>query len=190
MSMLSLREAAQLCGRGKSTIQAAIKAGKLSAGRNEQGGYEIDPAELHRVFEFNVSSDRTEDTEERTEDTEERTEDTKNRTAQDTQAPPFKALPVVSGSVQKKGIGTGHSLSDAETRVRHLEELLAAERAGCEALKEALQARVDDLQGTISDLRKRLDVAEEEKLRLLPPPVAPAGRVPKRQSLWARLTDW
>lgn len=184
MSMLSLREAAQLCGRGKSTIQAAIKAGKLSAGRNEQGGYEIDPAELHRVFEFAVSSDRTEDTEERS-------LDTGNRTDRDTQVNLPEVRAAVSGSVRKEGDRTGRDLSDAEMRVRHLEELLAAERAGREDLKEALQARVDDLQGTITDLRKRLDVAEEEKLRLLPPPVASAGQLaPKRQSLWARLTDW
>lgn len=184
MPMLSLREAAQLCGRGKSTIQASIKAGKLSAGRNEQGGYEIDPAELHRVFEFAVSRNRTEDIEKKSQDAE-------NRTDRDTQMHSSEGHSVVSGSVRKESNRTGHDLSDVEMRVRHLEELLAAERAGREDLKEALQARVNDLQGTITDLRKRLDVAEEEKLRLLPPPVAPAGQqAPKRKSLWARLTHW
>lgn len=39
-------------------------------------------------------------------------------------------------------------------------------------MKEALQARVDDFQTTAADLRRRLDYAEEEKLRLLPPPNA------------------
>ena len=50
MAMLSLREAALATGTSKSTIQRAIKAGKLSAGRTDDGGYQIDPAELHRVY--------------------------------------------------------------------------------------------------------------------------------------------
>src|SRR5712691_8419967 len=37
-------------GMDKSTISRAIKSGKLSATRQENGGYAIDPAELFRVF--------------------------------------------------------------------------------------------------------------------------------------------
>ena len=48
--MLSLREAATAAGVSKSTIQRAIKAGRLSATRTDDGGYAIDPAELHRVY--------------------------------------------------------------------------------------------------------------------------------------------
>src|SRR5512132_3191354 len=36
--------------KSKMTIQRAIKGGKISASRNEDGSYGIDPAELHRVF--------------------------------------------------------------------------------------------------------------------------------------------
>ncbi|WP_273183967.1 hypothetical protein [Hyphomonas adhaerens] len=46
----SLSEAADEIGRSKMTIQRAIKKGRLSADRDEQGAYKIDPAELHRVF--------------------------------------------------------------------------------------------------------------------------------------------
>lgn len=46
----SLSEAADEIGKSKMTIQRAIKSGKLSAGRDDQGSYKIDPAELHRVF--------------------------------------------------------------------------------------------------------------------------------------------
>jgi hypothetical protein len=47
---LSLGQAAKEVGLDKSTISRAIKSGKLSAHRKESGGYEIDPAELFRVF--------------------------------------------------------------------------------------------------------------------------------------------
>ena len=46
----SLSEAADEIGKSKMTIQRAIKGGKLSAGRDDSGAYQIDPAELHRVF--------------------------------------------------------------------------------------------------------------------------------------------
>jgi excisionase family DNA binding protein len=47
----TLGQAAKATGKSKPTIQRAIKNGKISAIRNEDGSYEIDPAELHRVFE-------------------------------------------------------------------------------------------------------------------------------------------
>ena len=46
----TLGEAAKVTGKNKTTIQRAIKDGKLSATRNEDGSYSIDPAELHRVY--------------------------------------------------------------------------------------------------------------------------------------------
>jgi hypothetical protein len=48
--MLSLAQAAKAAGKSKPTVQRAIKAGKLSALRRDDGSYEIDPAELARVF--------------------------------------------------------------------------------------------------------------------------------------------
>src|SRR5215217_447789 len=47
---LSLGQAAKETGMDKATISRAIKSGKLSATRQENGGYAIDPAELFRVF--------------------------------------------------------------------------------------------------------------------------------------------
>jgi hypothetical protein len=46
----TLRTAAEACGISKTAIHNAIKSGRLSAPKNDNGGYEIDPAELHRVF--------------------------------------------------------------------------------------------------------------------------------------------
>ena len=50
MPPISLGQAAKLAGVGKSTIARAIKAGRLSAQRRDDGSYEIDVAELHRVY--------------------------------------------------------------------------------------------------------------------------------------------
>ena len=46
----SLSEAAKATGKNKTTIQRAIKNGKISASKGDSGSYEIDPSELHRVF--------------------------------------------------------------------------------------------------------------------------------------------
>lgn len=46
----SLSEAAKATGKNKSTIQRAIKSGKISASKGESGAYGISPSELHRVF--------------------------------------------------------------------------------------------------------------------------------------------
>lgn len=50
MTTLSLREAAERVNVSKSTIFRAIKNGRLSAARTEDGGFAIDPAELFRVY--------------------------------------------------------------------------------------------------------------------------------------------
>ena len=46
----TLSQAATATGKNKATIQRAIKSGKISAGKNSSGAYEIDPSELHRVY--------------------------------------------------------------------------------------------------------------------------------------------
>lgn len=57
----TLGEAAKACGRSKATISKAIKNGKISAAKEPNGRFSIDPAELHRVYPINV-----EETQERT----------------------------------------------------------------------------------------------------------------------------
>lgn len=52
MPELSLSQAAKLTDKSKSTINRAIKTGKLSATRHEDGSYSIDPAELSRAFDI------------------------------------------------------------------------------------------------------------------------------------------
>src|SRR5215213_11959580 len=44
---------------GKTTLTHAIKAGRLSASRREDGSYEIDPAELTRVYSIRTETPET-----------------------------------------------------------------------------------------------------------------------------------
>lgn len=46
----TLGQAAKATGLSKPTISEAIKKGRISASKNENGAFEIDPAELHRVY--------------------------------------------------------------------------------------------------------------------------------------------
>lgn len=43
-------QAAKAVGKNIATITRAIKAGKISASKDDDGAWRIDPAELHRVF--------------------------------------------------------------------------------------------------------------------------------------------
>jgi hypothetical protein len=59
MAIVSLGQAAKLAGLGKTTLTRAIKAGRLSATRRDDGGYQIDVAELERVYPLRAPTDAT-----------------------------------------------------------------------------------------------------------------------------------
>ena len=50
MPPLTLNQAAREAGRSKATLLEAIRGGRLSAPKDELGRYQIDPAELFRVY--------------------------------------------------------------------------------------------------------------------------------------------
>lgn len=54
MSFLTLSQAARAISKSKSTLNRAIKSGRLSAVRNEDGTFSIDPSELARAFPQNT----------------------------------------------------------------------------------------------------------------------------------------
>jgi hypothetical protein len=56
LSELSLTQAAKATGKSKSTINRAIKSGKLSATRHTDGSYSIEGAELSRAFQIGTDS--------------------------------------------------------------------------------------------------------------------------------------
>jgi septal ring factor EnvC (AmiA/AmiB activator) len=59
--MLTLGQAAKETGLAKSAISRAIKSGRISAVRKENGSFEIDPAELFRVYPRNSTAQREEE---------------------------------------------------------------------------------------------------------------------------------
>ena len=46
----SLGQAAKAAGISKTSLHRAIQKGRVSAARNDNGSYEIEPSELHRVY--------------------------------------------------------------------------------------------------------------------------------------------
>jgi hypothetical protein len=52
----TLGQAARAVGRSKTTLNRAIKSGKISAIRGEDGSYTIDPAELQRAYPLTGSA--------------------------------------------------------------------------------------------------------------------------------------
>jgi excisionase family DNA binding protein len=55
MTFLSVRAAAQLTGKSRSTILRAIQSGRLPATKTGKGAYALDPADLCRVFPVSVA---------------------------------------------------------------------------------------------------------------------------------------
>ena len=48
--MHTIATAAAAVGRNKTAILRAIKAGKISVAKDENGEWQINPAELHRIY--------------------------------------------------------------------------------------------------------------------------------------------
>lgn len=51
--MFTLGQASKETKVSKATLSRAIKSGRISASKNDKGGFDIDPAELFRVFPRN-----------------------------------------------------------------------------------------------------------------------------------------
>ena len=56
----TLGQAAKATGKQKSTILEALRNGRISAAKDDLGRYQIDPAELHRVYPPTVHAEREE----------------------------------------------------------------------------------------------------------------------------------
>lgn len=133
---LTLRQAADLCGRSRSTIHRALKSGKLSGGRDDDGSWSIDPSELARVFPW----------------------DTTGQAQRDTEGHP----------------DTGQkSPSNEETAVLRMKVAM-------------LEQQLEREQGTVEDLRRRLDKAEE-RAYLLSAPQQDKKPITQQENLWGRL---
>jgi hypothetical protein len=55
----SLGQAAKAAGISKTSLHRAIQKGRVSAAKNDNGSYEIEPSELHRVYPAVTQTDRS-----------------------------------------------------------------------------------------------------------------------------------
>ena len=125
--MLTLRQAAELTGKSKSTLTRAIKSGRLSASRSGEGMYAIDPAELARAYPFLEKTDAQ--------------HDARHGAPRNDETEP-----------------------DDATILRLRLSLLADER---DRERAAAEREREQLTTTVSDLRMRLDRAEQRITALI-----------------------
>lgn len=176
MKKLSLREAAKLAGRGKSTIANAINDGRLTADRNVSGAYQIDPSELHRVFPLKMNLDTGQFTVLRT-----------SRDSLDTHEAERPSLSSAGSKTatrtrqaERELVEARHAREIAEREIAHLRETLEAERIAKVELAEAHAAH-------LADLRRELD---QMRALIPPPPPAPLTTAPVPASLRRRWWPW
>jgi hypothetical protein len=146
--VLSLREAAQLAGTSKSSILRAVKAGRLSAQRNDQGEFKVDPAEVARVYDKGSASHRGR------------------------RAPPDQGEAGDRSDLVQRSDGVNQATpvyrTDPVNRTTALEAESAALKSENAALKELIRRLDQDKQ----DLKTDRDIwrAQAERLALAGPP--------------------
>ena len=57
MKPFTLNKAAEISHKSKAALLKAIRSGRMSAKQNELKIWEIDPAELHRVYPYQLPSE-------------------------------------------------------------------------------------------------------------------------------------
>ena len=67
--MYTLGAAAKATGKSKATISKALKSGRISGRKDDDGVFHIDPSELHRVYPSISQSEREETPESEPENT-------------------------------------------------------------------------------------------------------------------------
>lgn len=110
----SLKQAASVCGKSRSTVHRALKDGKLSGARTDDGAWSIDASELARVFPWDTN-----------------------------------------GQVKRDSTGTHETADLLSVKVTMLE------------------AALETAHETVSDLRKRLDKADDRLTALTSQQVRP-----------------
>jgi DNA-binding transcriptional MerR regulator len=176
--MYTLGTAARAAGVSKSTIHRAIKRGTISARSRDAGGYEIDPAELHRVFPpAGTGNGSPNSSEER-----HATPDGNSGTGRNT-------VPEQNGSSRSMEL----RLTRAEAELDALKQIVEVERKRAEELRQerdawrqqaerlALPAPVPNGE---DELRQERDYWREQAERLALP--VPALASPARRWWWRR----
>lgn len=152
---LTLTQAAKEAGISKGTVSKALKAGRLSGERQEDGSFQIEPVELFRVFP---------------------------RKPQETQAGTAQKPLGMPGERPETDLAAAVELAVLRTKLEAAEVQLAREREDRERERDMILERERE---TVGDLRKRLDQEQEERRNLqrqlaapIQPPLQPVQEVP------------
>ena len=147
----ALVDAAKLARVNRSTLFRAIKSGRLSARRDEDGTYKVDASELARAYDLQHVSHKS--------------DDALHSAAQGEVAPATSTQSSVAGA--ELALFRAQVLEEQLARER---EERARERSRWDQERDTILERERD---TVADLRKRLDRAEERVLALSAPPSQP-----------------
>ena len=128
--MFTLGTAAKAAGVSKSTIHRAIKSGRMSARTKDGSGYQIDPAELFRVFPASPSK------------TVERRSGNPEAVTMEHGATPPAALSPLQTHLVRLEAELRASKELAETEQKLLDQLLTSERQRAEEFRK----RADELR--------------------------------------------
>lgn len=147
----TLAEAAKVARLNKSTLFRAIKSGRLSARRLDDGSYRIDASELARVYDLQHLTRNDDNAEQQ------------RATALDVPATP----PTTEVS--------GAEIAVLRSKVTMLEDQLARERELRDRERETI---LETTKETVEDLRRRLDKSEERILALAAPASPTSHKLP------------
>ena len=179
----TLGTAAKATGVSKSTIYRAVKSGKLSASRNADDEYEIDPAELHRVYEPVSERVRNDDMERSA---------TPHETGGDSMALWFRdQLETTQQKLEQKSI----ELSDTTAELQDTKERLTEHREAARLLEDksreweqALaerQAEIKTARNEAAELSERLKREATERAK-----AEAVARALESRGVIARLLNW
>ena len=156
-AMYTLSEAATAAGRNKSTVLRAIRKGRISAERREDGTYRIDAAELHRVFPPAPPAPMQEEGE--------------GSASHDPHRGKIAVTPADGASapaLEREVAVLQVQLEASEARGAMLAEQLERERATWGAQLGREREGLEHERTASADLRQRLDLAESRVAVLLP----------------------
>ena len=162
--LLTLGQAAHQVGRSKSALSRDVKAGRLSASRNDDGSFAIDPAELARVFPPAQGNGA---------------QAVPWRATQQPPATAATAEPTVAAALRER-------IADKDALIG---ELRADKEGFRRRLDESERARREERQAAIEERRRLLALLTDQRQPAAAPRVEPVGSRPTAipaRSWWRR----
>jgi hypothetical protein len=135
----SLKEAADATGKTKPTILRAIQGGKISAKKDDHGEWEIDPAELHRVYPLAAEGD------------------TRNGVQRNDETP------VETGVLRQEIALLREMLAERDRRVADKDEVIGDLRTRLDAEAEERRRTQAQLTALLTDQREKQEIPKRRR---------------------------